>query len=751
MSKSFVQVEARSTIADISSSLDTDALIDLYELDMGSVPYINKSDILRFHAGTNNLDREVVWQGNVYFPYPIEIKGFSLSGTKQIPRPTMSVANITTTSHGMGWGSISGLTRDYDDLVGVQVSRKRTYARFLDNFCIKLDNSVAAGICTDTEYSDSKTDCIREGNGWDPYSCATCASEGGTWYVNNNSNWEVVVDNNQKISGGHEHDILISPSVACSLGSGNRETVVTEPNIFEYVDIFVLESDLNPSGGIETFALETAGRGYSNNSDLELIAIPVPVIAEGQASAFPGQNSHIHTFGDLEAAQAYALVQGTLAEVELDTGFQDSHSHVIKVTYNTGLQQLEVVFVDNHTLNPHVISAVAITPAVFGNIVLTEEGRLSSFDIISAGAGYPPVSIIILIPSSPSHTHIVDLEYMYEGTDEALVSSNASWHASSGASVTPSYDSGDEGFVDCIRVEANGISDWGFTDINTFKDTEYNISFKYKNIIGSSQKIELESDKGDGTWHLEYSELLPGTGWQEYNKTFFTDEIDRLSRRTRVKIYAASNTGGSEDEILVSDFIAQQTWVRGDLLARSIGSNTADNHTLNSYHNLVINTADPEAYFEDDIYFIDRKSAESKIIIEFELAPAWDVEGIKLPKREIIQNTCLWEYKGTGGCGYTEARYFDKGDQPTSDSPQDYCAKKLSSCELRFAVAEPQYSEPIEPEGPEGPEFNYYPHTSETCAEGAFYWNSSVGSCWNLNKAVLPYGGFPGVGLGLRR
>lgn len=65
-------------------------------------------------------------------------------------------------------------------------------------------------------------------------------------------------------------------------------------------------------------------------------------------------------------------------------------------------------------------------------------------------------------------------------------------------------------------------------------------------------------------------------------------------------------------------------------------------------------TADPTAEFDDDVYFIDRKSAENRDIVEFELAAAVDLAGVMLPRRQIIQNVCPWKYKGTE-CGWTKS------------------------------------------------------------------------------------------------
>lgn len=93
--------------------------------------------------------------------------------------------------------------------------------------------------------------------------------------------------------------------------------------------------------------------------------------------------------------------------------------------------------------------------------------------------------------------------------------------------------------------------------------------------------------------------------------------------------------------------------------------------------------ADPNCHFADEIYFVDRKSAENGIFIEFELSSAFDVQGVKLPRRQCIQNTCVWKYRGAE-CGYTGGPVADKNDIPTSDPAKDQCGKRLKSCNMRF-------------------------------------------------------------------
>lgn len=110
-----------STIRSEMQSLSPSALIELYALDMTNTV---SGGILYFHAGTNALSGPVVWQGQVYTPWPIETKGFDLTTDGALPRPRLSVANTG--------GLFSGEIQANDDLLGCMLVRKRTYARFLD-------------------------------------------------------------------------------------------------------------------------------------------------------------------------------------------------------------------------------------------------------------------------------------------------------------------------------------------------------------------------------------------------------------------------------------------------------------------------------------------------------------------------------------------------------------------------------------------------------------------------------------------
>lgn len=93
--------------------------------------------------------------------------------------------------------------------------------------------------------------------------------------------------------------------------------------------------------------------------------------------------------------------------------------------------------------------------------------------------------------------------------------------------------------------------------------------------------------------------------------------------------------------------------------------------------------ADPNAKFPDEIWYIDRKSSETRDAVSFELASKLDLAGVMLPQRQIIANICQWRYRSSE-CGYTGTQYFDANDKATTNSALDQCGKRLTSCKLRF-------------------------------------------------------------------
>ena len=94
---------------------------------------------------------------------------------------------------------------------------------------------------------------------------------------------------------------------------------------------------------------------------------------------------------------------------------------------------------------------------------------------------------------------------------------------------------------------------------------------------------------------------------------------------------------------------------------------------------------DPTAEFPREIYYVDRKTVETRDVVEFELAAAFDLAGVRAPKRQCIASICQWIYRSTE-CSYTASTYFDENDSPVPTAGADVCGKRLSSCQRRFGT-----------------------------------------------------------------
>lgn len=83
----------------------------------------------------------------------------------------------------------------------------------------------------------------------------------------------------------------------------------------------------------------------------------------------------------------------------------------------------------------------------------------------------------------------------------------------------------------------------------------------------------------------------------------------------------------------------------------------------------------PPIEFNRDVYYVERKTTETATMVEFELASAFDVQGIQLPRRAVVAARCPWKYKDPdqGGCDWPadnrftinsieHTLYFDKDD-----------------------------------------------------------------------------------------
>ena len=123
-----------ATMLTALSALEQDCLIDLWEVDLRALG----GELLRFCNLQGEKADYIVWKGQQYQSYPIKADGFELSGQGASNRPKLTVSNLM--------GLVTGLAEKHNQLVGAIVTRRQTYAQFLDavNFTAgnpKADNT----------------------------------------------------------------------------------------------------------------------------------------------------------------------------------------------------------------------------------------------------------------------------------------------------------------------------------------------------------------------------------------------------------------------------------------------------------------------------------------------------------------------------------------------------------------------------------------------------------------------------------
>lgn len=94
-------------------------------------------------------------------------------------------------------------------------------------------------------------------------------------------------------------------------------------------------------------------------------------------------------------------------------------------------------------------------------------------------------------------------------------------------------------------------------------------------------------------------------------------------------------------------------------------------------------TADSTQQLPPDVYFIAQKTKEDKYSVEFELSSAVDLQGVMIPRRQVVSNLCTFKYRGEE-CGYTGGAVATSNDQPTADINADACSKTVTGCKFRF-------------------------------------------------------------------
>lgn len=75
-------------------------------------------------------------------------------------------------------------------------------------------------------------------------------------------------------------------------------------------------------------------------------------------------------------------------------------------------------------------------------------------------------------------------------------------------------------------------------------------------------------------------------------------------------------------------------------------------------------TPDPTAIVSDQTFYVNRKIAENKDYIQFELCSPIEIDNVQLPRRMMLASNCVFVYRDLETCGYTGLPKADKNNKP---------------------------------------------------------------------------------------
>jgi lambda family phage minor tail protein L len=127
---------AKERITDEIFKLESDAVVEMFEIDFSNLQndfsFLDKKykinlgsePVYRFCSSVN-LTNPLIWQGKEYPPLPIHTSDFEIPSDGRLPRPKLTIANPS--------GLLSTIVLMNYDFHGCKVTRKRTFAKFLDD------------------------------------------------------------------------------------------------------------------------------------------------------------------------------------------------------------------------------------------------------------------------------------------------------------------------------------------------------------------------------------------------------------------------------------------------------------------------------------------------------------------------------------------------------------------------------------------------------------------------------------------
>jgi phage-related protein len=219
----------------------------------------------------------------------------------------------------------------------------------------------------------------------------------------------------------------------------------------------------------------------------------------------------------------------------------------------------------------------------------------------------------------------------------------------------------------------------------TLKDANSTTVYLTKGLEEGSQNLYFGSapttaDPTGGATLNEYIAVpihLDGIGFSNAGAasrpTLSVANIVSLSRSIENDGETESESSNDADETNASKILDSVGLITNDdfLGATVVYRSTLLSHTKNaSDSNFDEYTPTAPVEFPSQTFIVDRVMEENTLMVKFELASPFDVEGKTVPARQAVGKYCSWEYQGIaegrpGGCsweGNSDGRWFDVND-----------------------------------------------------------------------------------------
>ena len=239
------------------------------------------------------------------------------------------------------------------------------------------------------------------------------------------------------------------------------------------------------------------------------------------------------------------------------------------------------------------------------------------------------------------------------------------------------------------RENVESIMDLNPEDLLEFYLIYYNFprdNFNFLAICPSFNRTDYAEGTTNGGSAISAAPHIQQVIWQKQQYIAvamegngFTVQADNELPRPRIKI--------SNRDFFISKYLSTYGDMIGAKVVRKrVFARFLDNANFLPQGN-PYGTANEDAGFPDEVFFINRKTSENKSFIEFELATSLELENIKIPNRIGLCRHCYWNYRGYG-CGYEGVPKTDKDGNDLTLKTTQPNKDKWSETGVSYAVGE---------------------------------------------------------------